>query len=559
MKVFIKGMEIELDKNDYVASGGEGEVYIKGNQAFKIYHEKSKMIPSGKISELSVLKHPNIIKPENIICDRHGSPIGYTMKTVKDHFSLCQLFTKAFRDRNGLTNQTMFELVKSLQDIVSHVHEKGLLVVDLNEFNFLVGKDFKDVFAIDVDSYQCPSYPATALMESVRDRHSSTFTKGSDWFSFAIVSFQMFIGVHPYKGNYPGIKDMNTRMLKNISVLNPKVSIPKVCYDFKVIPSNWLSWYKAVLEEGKRLQPPTEGEVLQIMSIARQIVGSDNLDITLFGEYNSKVLAFVNHNGNKIVFTRTSVYLNDKEIDSLKIVNGSVVGFTNKMSYPIIAHKTPENKISFFNAFTKTVDEMNVECSDLMSYDGRIYAKSKNNILEVKFLELGTKVIYSTKKVGSCLENGTTVFQGTIVQNMLESWNFSLFPKADTCYQVFVHELKGYKIVEAKYYRKILMVVASLKGKYDRFIFKFNDAHDSYSVQKVVDITPTGLNFTVLDNGICVNINEEEKLELFMNDKNTTDAKIVEDKAINGDNRLYKDGNTVLFAHEERIFKMKMK
>jgi hypothetical protein len=74
-----------------------------------------------------------------------------------------------------------------------------------------------------------------------------------------------------------------------------------------------------------------------------------------------------------------------------------------------------------------------------------------------------------------------------------------------------------------------------------------------------MDITPTGLNFTVLDNGICVNIDEQERLELFTNDRNSMSAKVVEDNAINGDQHLYKDGNTVLFAHENKLFKMKMK
>jgi hypothetical protein len=270
-------------------------------------------------------------------------------------------------------------------------------------------------------------------------------------------------------------------------------------------------------------------------------------------------LAFVNQRGSNLVFTQNSVYLNDKELDSIQISNGSVLGFTPKMSYPIIANKTLEGKITLFNTFTNTASELDITCNDLMSYDGRIYIKSISNIMEIKYTELGTKVLYSTRKVGTCLEKSSTVFPGGVIQNCLDCWVVSVFPKEDTCFQVNLKQLNGYKIVECKYSKKILMVIASISGVYDRFVFKFNEEHSDYSVQKVSDITPSGLNFVVLDNGICVTINEQEKLELFSNDMNNQSAKIVDDDSIHSGQKLYKDGNTVLFAEDNKLFKVKMK
>jgi hypothetical protein len=559
MKVYIKGKgEIDLDKNDYIASGGEGSIYAKGNKAFKIYTEERKMIPIGKINELSVLTSPNIIKPEDVICNSKGTPIGYTMKMLNDSYSLCQLFTKAFRDRNNISHAMMFDLIKELQDIVKHVHEKGLLIVDLNEMNFLTSKDFKNIFAIDVDSYQTATYPATAIMESIRDRHSINFTKETDWFSFGIVSFQMFIGIHPYKGKYPKMKDMENRMIYNVSVLNKDVSVPAVCYDFNIIPKNWLAWYKATFEEGKRLPPPFDGEIIQIAAIAKKIIGTNNFDITILHEYNSDILVYITQNGNRLTFTRNSIYLNDKELDSLQVKSG-VLGFTNKMCYPIIGVKTADDKVSLFNAYTKTTDLLDINCKSIMAYDGRIYIQNASNILEVKCTEIGSKVLYSTKKVGSVVENGSLVFSGVIIQDILGTFYASLFPKADNCYQIRLKELEGYRIIDAKYSSKILMVIASHKGKYDRFIFKFNEDYSEYVVSVVKDIQPVGINFIVLDSGIVININEEEKMEIFSNDKNSTSMKIIEDPNISSDMKLYKDGNTVVFSRDNKLFKIKMK
>ena len=54
-------------------------------------------------------------------------------------------------------------------------------------------KGQREVF---VDSYQTAHYPATAIMPSVRDWKVPLhdFSELSDWFSFAIVSFQVFLG-----------------------------------------------------------------------------------------------------------------------------------------------------------------------------------------------------------------------------------------------------------------------------------------------------------------------------------------------------------------------------
>src|SRR5947199_212129 len=82
------------------------------------------------------------------------------------------------------------------------------------------------------------------------------FSPETDWFSFAIISFQMFIGIHPYRGLHPSLPDLDARMSANVSVLNPRVSIPKLCYPFSVIPQAYRDWYRAIFEDGKRVPPP---------------------------------------------------------------------------------------------------------------------------------------------------------------------------------------------------------------------------------------------------------------------------------------------------------------
>jgi len=72
----------------------------------------------------------------------------------------------------------------------------------------MITNNYKTPIFLDVDSYQTPSFHADALMESVRDPliQNNKFTELSDWYSFGIVVFQMYIGIHPFKGRHPNFK-----------------------------------------------------------------------------------------------------------------------------------------------------------------------------------------------------------------------------------------------------------------------------------------------------------------------------------------------------------------
>ena len=450
MKVFIKGKgEISLTKNDFIAAGGEGSVYAKNGIAYKIYNDKSKMIPLGKIQELSIVKNKNIIKPENIILDEKNNVIGYTMRFVSDTYALCQVFPKAFRQREGMTHQQSFNLVRKMQDLMKELHDNKILCVDFNEMNILCDNTFSDVYLIDVDSVQTPSFPATALMESVRDRHSNgTFNEGTDWFAFGITSFQTLIGIHPYKGKHASIKDIDERMKRNISVLNKDVSVPPVCYDFSVIPSNYLKWYEAIFEHGKRVAPPFGNEVLQlIVQKIQTITGNNKFDIKELKDFYSNVKILYNCVGIELVVTEKCVYLNNKELNNDNYFWCSISAKKNIPIFGKIKNKT----LNLINAITLQDIPCNVETDQIVSYNNTLYIKSGESICIVEFVETGTNVIATFKKIANVMPNSTKLYEGVAIQNMLSSWYASVFPKAGHCYNINLKELQQYsKIIDAK-------------------------------------------------------------------------------------------------------------
>jgi serine/threonine protein kinase len=561
MKVFIQGKgSANLSKNAFLASGGQADVYVNGHTAYKIYNDKQFIIPSGKIKELSALTYKNIIKPEDILLDQDNNVIGYTMQYVNDTYTLCQLFPRAFRDRNSLSNQLVLDLIRRLQDTIKHCHDNKILIVDLNEMNFLVAKDFREVFAIDVDSWNTPHYPATAIMDSIRDhqvKHNS-FTENSDWFSFGILAFSLFSAIHPYKGVHKIYKTMDERMEHNISVLNKDVKVPKVCLDFNtVIPEVYRNWFKSVFDGGKRSPPPTDLQITAIVNtVIQKISGSDNFNITELEDYVSTIVDVL-WGPVKSVLTSDGLYIN-------KVLNKNIPTKANFITLPksnaVVAGWVENRSLKIINATKRTELKYDLEVQDVFAYDNRLYIKAQTSILEIQFNEIGTNIIPTSKVVAQVLEHSSLIFDGCVIQSLLGATYVSIFPKSGEHYQFHTAELDKLKIVDAKFDRNVLMVLCNDKGKYNKYIFRFDILMTGdYDLRILKDVQYQELNFTVLDTTACVHILGDGELEIFSSKKDSKTVKEVVDPVISGDIKIFRDGAGLLFSRGSKIYSMKMK
>lgn len=565
MKVYVKGQpEVTITKSHFVAEGGEGKVYARGQTGYKIYHDPSKAIPLGKIQDLSGISDPNVIRPQNALyTGKKGKHIGHTFRFVKDTWTLCQLFPRAFREREGFSHEMAIKLVRRLQEGVEAVHKAGVLIVDLNEMNFLVSQDFSTPYFIDVDSYQTARYPATAIMPSVRDPkvQGIDFTDLSDWFSFGIVSFQLLVGIHPFKGKHPTIKGMEDRMLAGVSVFDKTVKVPKVAYPLDVIPDIYRDWYRAMFVDGKRLPPPSGLHgVIIVRPTVRKISGTDNFEIVELHEYPDTIRLVSNGGANR------AVYAGDKWYLGVRMVGNSttpvVVGFTAKHGHPIVAlQDTSQHTVRFQDLIDSSQPSQPTElhADEIMAYGEMIYVRNGDKIFEVTFTEAGNKVIAGTRLAANVLEHACRLYEGVAIQNLLGEPHVSLFPRPGACYQAKIPELKGHKIVDAKFDSGVLMVLAAAQGKYHRFVFRFDKDYKSYDIRKVEDVAAVGLNFVTLDSGVCVCLNEDEELELFSCKKGSQSMKTVQDPVLGGDMRLVKDHGQLQFFRGNKLYRMKMK
>ena len=577
------GEKVDLTQNDFIAKGGEGSIYGIGDVIYKVC-EPGKMIPEQKFQELSKLDYRTIIRPQYVLMDKK-TPVGYTMRRVPGNAKpLAQIMTKSYRERENVTPNHMMNIVQQINSGLQFIHShKGYLQVDGNEYNYMVTSDHNEVYFIDVNSFQTPSFPADAIMASIRDwhvakdpvTHQYIWTQLSDWYSFAIISFYLFTAIHPFKGRHPSFTNMKTlmtdQMLACKSVLDPEVQFPfgAVYHPFEdVVPGGkngaYMQWYRAVFIENKRLPAPKDFQAtLAFVAKIAAIAGSNKFNMKELHNYCDAIVGFYEKSGVEVAVTKNHIHYNGKKMD--RPAERFRVGFTPKNNIPYACWLGIGDRVEIQNLQTGQNIPSTMSGTDIMSCEGRVYVQSLQNIFEINFIENGN-LIAAAKSAATIMPNATRLYQGVAVQDMFGTLFFSMFPAQGHHRQVKIQELNDYRITDAKYEHGILMVVASHRttGDYSRFIFRFTGDKnttdwDTYDVRVVDDITPTGINFTVLERGTCICITEDEKVEIFSNQKNSVGVKSIEDPAIDGEMKLCHARDQARFAKGNMLYEFSVR
>ena len=575
MKVIVKGQgPVTLTQSHFKAMGGQASVYLRDGKAYKIYTDPRDTIPEAKFLELSAIQDPFVIKPQALLLDEKNQHIGYVMETVQGSASLCQLFTRNFKVRNKISNPMIAALVADSQTHIRNVHKAGCLIVDLNENNELVSPAFDHSHFLDVDSYQTKSYPATVLNPSVRDYSVSSkdFSEMSDWYSWAVLAFQLFIGSHPYKGSYTPLdhldkdKRLEARMRSHISAFRQEVGLPKCCESFDVIPQHYRDWLVAVLDQGKRLAPPdpTTMAAVTVQAVQRavqfitgaliimELYDLQGWDLVDFAESNNKPLALLSKQ------SKTQVQYDSRKVFEEDLPGTTLVGFTPQMNDPI-GLNLDHGKVTLISFTKGTKQVLEMKALEIAKSDNRFYIRTASNILELILRENQTSTLVTYHPVASVLEHATGLYEGVAIQNLMGSVFVSLFTASRRGVQIRIPELDAFRVVEAKFSGGVLMTLVTKGGQYHRQVFRFNEEDKTYDYRIVDNISPTGLNFITLQNGVCLLVTEDEKLEAFSVKKGSVGVKVVDDPAIGSDMRLLNVRGKAGFERGNKVFSISMK
>ncbi|MCC5612171.1 hypothetical protein LC612_36955 [Nostoc sp. CHAB 5834] len=459
-----KSKALILTSADHIATGGEGAVYARGNQVFKIYLAPEKAIRAGipkKLAKLKELQHPCIASPTSALVDKNGDFIGLALPRV-DGEALCRLFTNSWRDQNQFGNKEAARVVKDMQEVVAFAHSRQALLVDSNEMNWLV-QGLKPV-AIDVDSWQLPGFPATAIMPSIRDPLATKgFTEQSDWFAWAIVSFQLWTGIHPYKGIHPSFSRgaLQERMEAGVSVFNREVRTPAATRDKANIPSRLLQWYEGVFESKDRSAPPVAWDAAVPAQTApkHRVVqtGSSAVVHTRLGNAGGKIAA--GFNGFVIARTNGGLVLWNAETKSPVdwVTESQCQAVLNRKAAVVRVGATEalvelgnDDALCLYSSQGRSPMSVPTRATRIWQSGNRVFLLGEghsNGLQEVSAAQLGDRILVSAANAWPVSILSATFMLGCFVQDCLGAPFIGVL-EGNGIRQLRAPALKAYKVVQ---------------------------------------------------------------------------------------------------------------
>lgn len=552
------GGPVQLSDQDFVAEGGEGKVYASGNHVYKIYRDPAAALPAGKLQELAALDRDEILRPLHALLDGQNQTVGYVMRRVDDCVALPRLFTNDFRARAGIEARQVLALLRGMVETTGFIHAQNCLLVDGNEMNYLVrAGDFQRAFFLDVDSYQTPSYPATAIMPSIRDYFATRFTIFSDWFAFAIVACQLILGIHPYKGKHPDFKkqDLEARMRAQVSIFHPGVKLPAAARDFREIPPGWQDWMIALFERGERAPPPTlpGGMATVVYPAATAPTGQGRLDLQPLHTAPERIQAVWFHLGAPVVATATRLYLARGDFPLPPRCHHVV--FSPRQQTPLAAVIDPDGLLRLHDVIRSQESSTTIPADELIQHGNALFALHGARLTQVKMVETHDQLLITPGTAWPVLANSVQALDGCAVQSAL-GLPVLIVPYRDrACAVTPVPELRGYRVIEGAHRNGVVLLTAFRHGQYDRFTLRFSAAFDAYQCGVEPDVIPGTTAFAVLDNGVAVRL-RDQGVEVFHREQAL--RKSVDDNRVHEAMRLVSDGAGIFAVAGERLYRMRL-
>ena len=559
--------EVTIRPEDHRATGGEGSIFQVKDIVVKIYLDSKKIKKEdmiGKIRALSHLKHPFVIAPLGLATNSLGEVVGHYMQYV-DGDSLPRLFTNTFWRERNFTFEKASILVERMRDVVIFGHKMGAILRDANELNWIVtwnNVKEPEPRIVDVDSWSIGKWQGRVVMLSVRDWQTKGFQKESDWFSWGTVTFQIYTGIHPYKGNLPGFKmgDLEGRMKANASVFSKGIRLVSAVRDFSNIPGPLLDWYIETFHNGKRTVPPSPFEAGHPVLILQKEVhemGDESLVFeklfTMAGDSVVKIFScgVVLFGSKKLVDLKKGVVIckaKSRSCNLIKVDGGWILAemFKDKPVFSFISK----------DQLKTSPLQLEVDASAIMTASDRLFLVTEKGLTEVKS-HMFDRPILSCGQTWGVIPKETRWFDGIGIQDAMGS-SYIIMPFGkEECAHIRVPELDNLRPVAAKAEHRFATVLAvNRSGLYQKLEFVFDKEHTSYKLwQKGTDFLD--LNIAILSKGVCATIVSDGELVVFVPSQEK-EAK-ASDRRISTDSLLFSWEDTVLLAKGGTVWKIRMK
>ena len=133
-------------------------------------------------------------------------------------------------------------------------------------------------------------------------------------------------------------------------------------------------------------------------------------------------------------------------------------------------------------------------------------------------------------------------------------------PATKMVYQPVLKELQKFRVINAKLDGTVLMTASEQAGRYYLHIFRFNADFSDYDCQDTEVPGLPSINFVVTPKNIVVYVNSDDQVVLFSAATASKAVKVVDaNGAVISSDRLYMDGDKVMFARNKSTYWMQVK
>ena len=486
------GDVVSLGPADYLAEGGQGRVFARGDTAFKVYHDASTLPPADKLAFLSRLQAPGLVAPGPRLLDAAGEAVGFCLPLVVGAHPLARAATHAFRQRHNLGTPQALRLVEQMRQTLVAVHRQGALVVDLNEMNLLLDDTLSAVHFIDLDAWQVPGHPATALLDSVRDRHAAVhghnhplagalrFDTGTDWFAFAVTAFQFLIGVHPYKGAHPTLTGLDARMGADCSVFDLQVRRPPTARDPAELPDDVAAWFRAVFQDRFRGPPcpfdrhrgRTRRPVAALPSDAGELSVQRLYTVPEVPEADATLQAVVEGDVDRLALSPEAVWIEHRR--ALPRPPGAVaLAWLGSARRPVAAW------VQGGRLCVQDVDSQQRWACDfaaraVMQHEGVIYALGADTVVAVQGVGDAGGGVVTLRVVARVRPQASVLFEGVLLQRVPGARLATVFVAPGRALTVTLPDLADGEVIAAQAAGTVLVVVMRRGDRLDRHRYRLD-------------------------------------------------------------------------------------
>ncbi|WP_454629693.1 hypothetical protein [Bradyrhizobium cenepequi] len=562
---------VTLRESDYITTGGEGSIYKTGNTVVKLYTDPDKMARDGmpeKVKMLAILQHPGIVAPRGLALDDSGMPIGFYMPFVAGE-PMSRVFVSDYRSRTGFGDRDAVALTQSMFEIVAYAHSQHALLVDANELNWLV--DFAkgqapEAAVIDVDSWAIGRWPATVIMPSIRDWSAKEFSAATDWFAWGIVAFQVFTGIHPFKGRIEGYKpgDLVKRMKDNASVFDSRAKLPLSVRDFSCIPGPLLDWFQTTFQIGQRGVPPAPtatgrpAKAAQVMRAVTTAAGGTLVFEKLFARTGYPVTRIwangaVRLSSGEVIDLATGGAIAHQvpaDAEVIKVPEGWVISLPTSTEI-LFAHIPYE--VVGGNGGRRFVEQP-LPLRRAFRAGETLFGITDRELIELELNDVGRPRMIIDRR-WSMLVGATTWLDDVAVTDALGN-AFVVLPHDGGISQIRVAELDGKTLVAGKACgRFAAFAIVDILGVYGRVELTFDKTFTRYQAW-VGPADGPELNMAILPRGVVATITDDFEITIFV--PTTGAVNKVRDTGVSTAMKLATWGERIVYLIDGAVWQMRM-